>query len=169
VLLSSVVLYAQEQFPKSWVGNYEGNLEIYAVDSIGMQLKMQLNIHPTENDSIYKWTITYDFKGKSDVRSYELKIIDAQKGYYQIDEKNTIVIDSYYRYGILTSYFEVNKNVIIASYKKENNAIVFEIIAANSVPISKTGGVIFKEEEISEVFSYTVNGRQQCILKKQSK
>jgi len=162
----SIIGYTQEQFPKSWVGDYEGNLEIYAVDSIGMQLKMKLAIHPSKKDSIYNWVITYNYKGKEDVRTYELKVMDVNKGKYQIDEKNSIVIDSYYRYGILTSYFEVNKNVIIASYKKDVDAIIFEIIAANSVPISKTGGSKINEEEIPEVYSYPVNGRQQCVLQK---
>lgn len=166
VVLISVFGYSQEQFPKSWLGEYEGNLEIYAVDSIGMQLKMKLGIHPTEKDSVFQWIITYDFKGKVDVRSYELKIVDVKKGYYQIDEKNSIIIDSYYRYDIFTSYFEVNKSVIIASYKQQQDAIIFEIIAANSVPASKTGGTIIKEEEIPVVYSYPVNGRQKCILKK---
>ena len=165
-LLFSGFVYSQKNFPDSWFGEYEGNLEIYAVDSIGMQLKMKLGIHPTEKDSVYQWIITYDFKGKADVRFYELKIIDSQKGQYQIDEKNSIIIDSYYRYGILTSYFEVNKSVIIASYKKENDSIIFEIIAANSVPISETGGTTLNKDEIPTVYSYPVTGRQRAVLHK---
>lgn len=162
----SLVVYSQEQFPNSWVGDYEGNLEIYAVDSIGMQVKMKLGIHPIEKDSVYRWTITYDFRGKEDVRSYELKVVDAEKGHYQIDEKNSIVIDSYYRYDIFTSYFEVNNSIVISSHRKEGDSIEFEIIASNNEAVSSTGNTKVNEEDIPEVISYPVTGRQRCILTK---
>lgn len=164
-LMITGIVHSQDKFPESWIGNYEGNLEIYAIDSIGIQLKMKIDIHPTKNDSIHQWVITYDFKGQEDIRSYELKLVDAKTGHYQIDEKNSIVIDSYYRYGILTSYFEVNKSVIIASYKKQNDTIVFEIISSQNEAVSTTGNSKIEGEEIPEVLSYPVTGRQRCILK----
>jgi len=166
LLLISNLCFAQNSFPKSWIGNYEGNLEIYAVDSIGMQVKMKLGIHSTEKDSVYQWIITYDFRGKEDIRSYELKLVDSQKGHYQIDEKNSIVIDSFYRNMTITSFFEVNKSVIISSYRKEGDSIEFEIIASEVDPISKTGKEIIDGEEIPEVLSYPVTGKQRCKLKK---
>ncbi len=162
----STLSFAQNSFPKSWVGDYAGNLEIYAVDSIGMQVKMKLGIHPTEQDSVYHWIITYEFKGKEDVRSYELKMIDKEKGHYQIDEKNSIVIDSYYRNETFTSFFEVNKSVIITSHRREGDGIEFEIIASLLDPISTTGNGIIDDEAIPEVISYPIKGRQRCILKK---
>ncbi len=166
LLILSNTSFAQNSFPKSWIGDYQGNLEIYAVDSIGMQVKMKLKIQPTEKDSVFQWIITYDFRGKEDVRSYELVLVDAKKGHYQIDEKNSILIDSYYRNDTFTSFFEVNKSVIISSYRKEDNTIEFEILASSSEPISKTGKEVIVSEEIPEVLSYPITGRQRCILKK---
>jgi len=56
---------AQETFPKSWEGNYKGELQIYGVDSVRMKLTMKLDI-VKKGDSIYQWKIAYEFNGKED-------------------------------------------------------------------------------------------------------
>jgi len=61
--LLSLNLVAQETFPKSWEGNYKGQLQIFGVDSVKMKLEMKLDILQ-KSDSIYQWKITYNFKGK---------------------------------------------------------------------------------------------------------
>jgi len=126
---------------------------------------MKLDI-TQKTDSIYQWKMTYDFKGKEDIRDYELVLVDTAKGIYKIDEKNTIVIDSYYKTGIFISFFEVMDSFIISTYSKENEDIVFEIIAANGKDPTITGNSTNKEEDVPEVKSYLVNGRQKAILKK---
>jgi len=161
----SLNLVAQESFPSTWEGNYKGELQIFGVDSIRMKLTMKLNI-AKKTDSIYQWKITYDFKGKEDIRDYELVLVDNAKGIYKIDEKNSIVIDSYYKTGIFTSFFEVMDSFIISTYTKSEAAIIFEIIAANGKNPSLTGSTKFNEEDIPEVKSYLVNGRQKAVLKK---
>jgi len=163
----SFVSYSQQSFPESWIGNYKGGLSIYGVDSVRMKIKMNLDIVKTANDSIYDWTITYDFKGKKDVRAYSLIIVDRQKGQYKIDEKNSIVIDAYlYNDKIFTSFFKVMESYVIATYTKEENDIVFEIISGKSEPVSTTGNTKQGEEDIPEVVAYLVNGRQKAVLKK---
>lgn len=129
-----------------------------------MKLVMKLNI-AKKTDSIYQQKITYDFKGEKDIRDYELVLVDIDRGVYQIDEKNTIVIDSYYKTGIFTSFFEVMNSYIISTYTKKKDSIIFEIIAANGKKLNITGNSKFNEEDIPEVKSYLVNGRQKAILK----
>jgi len=163
--LLSLNLVAQETFPKSWEGNYKGELQIFGVDSVRMKLTMKLDI-AQKTDSIYQWKITYDLKGKEDIRDYELVIIDKKKGIYKIDEKNTIVIDSYYKTEIFTSFFEVMNTFIISTYTKIDMDIVFEIVAADRNRIMISGNSKIKEEDIPEVKTYLVNGRQKAILKR---
>lgn len=165
LFLLSLNLVAQETFPKSWEGNYKGELQIFGVDYIRMKLEMKLDILQ-KSDSIYQWKITYNFKGKEDIRDYELVIVDRKSGVYKIDEKNTIVIDSYYKTKIFTSFFEVNNSFIISTYTKNKEDIVFEIIAANGKDPTITGNSKFNKEDIPEVKSYLVNGKQKAILKK---
>ncbi len=140
-------------------------MQIFGVDSVRMKLAMKLDI-TQKTASIYQWKITYDFKGKEDIRDYELVLVDKAKGIYKIDEKNTIVIDSYYKTDIFISFFEVMDSFIISTYTKTNDGIIFEIIAANGKKSTVTGNSKFKDEDIPEVKSYLVNGRKKAILKK---
>ncbi len=157
---------AQSSFPNSWEGNYKGELQIFGVDSIGMKLTMLLDI-AKKSDSIYQWKITYKVNGKADIRDYELLVVNKAKGIYKIDEKNSILINSYYRMGIFTSFFEVMNTFIIATYTKNNEDIIFEIISGNNKDPLITGDTRFKEEDIPEVKAYMINGRQKAILIKQ--
>lgn len=159
--------HAQESFPESWLGKYQGDLMIYGVDSVKMKINMKLDIVKTANDSIYDWTITYNFKGSNDVRAYSLVVVDKEKGHYVIDEKNSILIDSYLSNNtVLTSFFKVMESYIISTYTKNKNIIVFEIISSKSSPVSSTGNTTVNKEDIPQVDSYGVNGRQKAILKK---
>jgi len=158
--------FSQESFPASWEGNYKGELQIYGVDSIAMRVTMKLDIEK-KTDSIYQWKITYDLKGKEDIRDYELKLVDAKKGHYIIDEKNTIAIDSYFKTGIFTSFFKVMDSFIVSTYTKKEDSIIFEIISVDGKNSISTGNSEFEGKIIPEVNSYLVNGRQKAILIKQ--
>ena len=153
-------------FPKDWVGNYKGELQIYTVDSIAKRIDMSLKIQQ-KTDSLYDWEITYNMNDrKIDVRKYELNIIDKKTGHYLIDEKNTIKIDAFYKNKTLTSFFKVKRSFIIATYSKENENIIFEIIAASSNKPFITGNSTFEGEDIPEVKTFYINGRQKAVLKK---
>jgi len=166
LLLTSTFISAQS-FPHSWVGDYSGNLEIYAVDSILMNVKMDLNVQPTETDSIFSWVITYKMEGRdADIRKYELHIKDKSKGLYVIDEKNGIIIESYLKSDILTSCFTVMESFIIATYTKVKDEIVFEIISGKTDPVSVTGETKMEDEDIPRVETFPINGRQKAILSK---
>jgi hypothetical protein len=159
--------FAQKMvFPSSWEGNYQGELHIYGVDSITMKLTMKLVVQK-KTDSVYDWKMTYLFNGKEDIRPYEIIVKDAEKGYYLIDEKNSILIDGYYKTGIFTSFFEVNQSFIISTYTKIDNAIIFEIIAADGKSKNISGNSEVEGQSIPEVTSFLVNGRQKAILYKQ--
>jgi len=164
-ILTVTTINAQDTFPESWLGNYKGDLLIYNVDSIKMNVKMELKIAKTEKDSIFDWTIIYNIKGKKDIRAYRLVVVDREKGRYQIDEMNTIVIDAYlHNNSMFTSFFKVGKSYIVATYRKEKGHLVFEIIASKTKAVSVTGKTKFKEEDIPQVDAYPVNGRQKAIL-----
>lgn len=165
VLLQSGLLFSQNDFPDSWVGDYAGELEIYGVDAIKMKVQMKLEVQP-KSDSIYTWHLIYKFNGNEDKRMYELQIIDAEKGHYMIDEKNTILIDGYYRMGIFTSFFEVQESFIISTYKKKDDDLIFEIIAATRKDATLSGDQEHDGNPIPKVVTYPVNGRQKAVLRK---
>ena len=154
---------SQGSFPASWQGKYKGELQIYGVDSVAMQVAMQLNINK-KTDSIYQWKITYNLNGKEDIRDYDLKLVNTKKGIYKIDEKNTIVLDAYLKGTIFISFFKVMDSFIVATYAKKEDSIIFEIISVDGKNITSTGDNYFEGETIPKVDSYLVNGRQKAVL-----
>ena len=76
------------------------------------------------------------------------------------------MINSYYKTGIFTRFFEVMDSFIISTYTKNKEDIIFEIIAADVKNPSITGNSKFNNEDIPEVKTFLVNGRQKAILKK---
>ena len=165
IVCNTIFLHSQSHFPDTWTGHYEGTLEIFTVDSVAMKLTMKLDVQPVVKDSVYQWKMTYIFKGNEDIRDYELKIQDAKRGKYSIDEKNSILLDGYYRNGVFSSFFKVEDSFIISEYHKVDDVVYFDIIAATDKPIS-SGNQTVNEEAIPEVLSYPVNGRQKAVLYK---
>ena len=159
------VCFSQNDFPDSWVGNYEGSLEIYGKNEVKMLVTMQLEIQP-KADSLYTWHLIYIMNGNADKRMYELKVIDQDKGRYLIDEKNTILIDGYYHLNRFTSMFEVMDSYVVTSYTKEKDALIFEIVAGSMMEPRVSGNQMYEGNQIPEVKTYTVNGRQRAVLHK---
>ena len=167
IIVSCSLGNAQQSFPDSWLGKYKGDLMIYGVDSVKMKVEMNLDILKTASDSIYNWTLSYDLNGKKDIREYSLVVVDKQKGHYQIDERNSIILDGYlHNNKVFTSFFEVSKSFIIATYTKKENAVLFEIISGDGKSSNTTGNTKQGDEKIPEVLSYLVNGRQKAVLRK---
>ena len=165
ILLSAITGFGQERFPDSWVGDYKGDLKIFGLDSVSMHVNMKLNIHK-KRDSVYQWKLTYEMNGNVDERDYELHIKDVDKGHYVIDELNSILIDGYYRSGNFSSIFEVMNSFIVTAYTKVEGGLQFEIIAGSSKSPVVTGNQKHNGQDIPEVKSYAVPGRQRAFLKK---
>ena len=151
-------------FPKDWLGEWEGNLEVFNAKGKSMELYMGLNILPIENDR-YTWTIIYGEGEKRQERKYELMPKDTAKGHYLIDEKNSIILDDFLLGNTLYSRFEVMGNLLLISYRLESETLNFEVVSGNLEPINTTGG----QDSIPIVNSYNIFVMQQAILKRKTK
>ena len=60
----------------------------------------------------------------------------------------------------------MSNTYIIATYTKKEDSLFFEIIAGDGEAVTITGKTKKGEEEIPEVISYLVNGRQKAVLNK---
>jgi hypothetical protein len=80
---------------------------------------MSLAIVPTQDPARYTWTITYAEGEQKQVRPYELVVIDAAKGQYEIDEKNGIRLPTTLLAGALRSSFTVQGTQIISTDRLE--------------------------------------------------
>lgn len=130
---------------------------------------MQLHLLPTDSTHRFTWTIFYGEDTIAGKRDYELVILDAAKGLYAIDEKNTIVMEAYLLGGKLYNQFEVAGNLLLCTTELVSGNLVFEVISGKLQAVSKTGNQKFKEEDIPPVKAYPVMARQVAVLKKRNK
>ncbi len=148
-------------FPESWIGRYEGNLEIFNSSGKTMDVKMGLEIEGTDSSGIFRFAIIYGEGESKQVRDYKLITKDKQKGLYAIDEQNSIILDNYFLGGKFISRFGVADNLLLATYEKKGGNVVFEIIMGKEVLTNTTGG----RDSIPEVNNYSLDVRQIAILK----
>ena len=152
-------------FPRSWEGQWAGQLEIFTTKGRGQQLPMELHILPL-SDTSWTWTIIYGEDKEAGRRSYELIAIDTSKGQYLIDEKNTIAIQGYYLGGSFFQWFEVQSSRLLATTKRVADTLYWEIVVGGTKPVSTTGGQVFENEEIPPVHTFNITNFQRAVLKK---
>ncbi len=151
-------------FPESWLGNWVGELNIYKENKLVQTLPMELEMLEIDSSNNYVWAIIYGEDKVAGRRSYELEIVDAEKGIYRIDEKNSIKLESYLFGNKLYSQFSVMGSQLLCTYEKVADKMIFEIISGSVEPISITGKEIVEGEEIPEVKTFPINVMQKAIL-----
>lgn len=105
----------------------------------------------TDTLGYYHWAIIYGSDSIAGRRDYYLKTIDLDKGHFQTDEKNSILIDCYLTENSLSSFFEVGNTSIQSTYTLLGNQMKFEILAIGTEPISVTGNQLYQSDTIPEV------------------
>jgi len=167
--LFTAISYAQtgqngQSFPASWVGIWQGELEIYDAQGLKQSLPMELHIQPQDSVDHYDWWIIYGEDKEKGKRDYKLKPVDKEKGIWVVDEKNSIGLESFYIHGKLFSWYEVMGSLILVTNEVKGNEMLFEIIAGKTEPISITGNSIVEGEEIPEVKTFPIAARQMARL-----
>jgi len=152
-------------FPDSWLGSWEGDLNIYKgalkVQSIPMEMKI------TAADSLGNLSWSTKYKTQESIeKPYTLKTVDLEKGWYLLDENNSIKIETYRFDNKLVSWYEVQGTMIQAAYEYRDGQLIFEILAGKSEPASITGGTKVEEEEIPAVKTWPLNLMQRAILQR---
>lgn len=168
-LLTFTLSAAQDtlSFPRSWAGNWTGELEIYTADGMVQKIFMGLNIQPTDSAGVYTWEVTYGEGEDKQVRPYSLKTIDAQRGHYATDEHNSIILDAYWVGDKLIEVFSVEGSLLITTTQQlDENTLLWEIIVSSETPIATTGNAEIDGEKIPEVKSLPVPALQRARLKR---
>ena len=151
--------YKPPAFPSGWVGRWHGN--ILAKSARGSrEFGMILDIEPTDNQGRFRWKITYAIDGNENVRDYELVTVDAEKGSFQIDEKNSIVIDALFAHQTLFTLFDVGGMVIDFRYTMTPEGIRVDVASSKPGKATETGG----EGKIPVVKNLPLEGTQRGLL-----
>jgi hypothetical protein len=156
----------RDTFPYSWLGLWEGTLEIYNAKGLSQSLPMQLDLDETETTGVFKWNIIYGADREKGLRPYLLRTLDASKGLYQNDEVNTIKMEAYYIGGRLFSTFSVQGNLLTSIQEKKGDEMHWEIIFGKENPVSTTGNQVFKGDTIPAVKTMPILINQRAILKR---
>lgn len=155
-----------EKFPDTWLGNWKGTLNIYNEKGLAQAIPMELEMAKIEDSENYIWAIIYGEDKEKGRRSYELKIVDAEKGVYVIDEKNSIELESYLLGNKLYNRFLVAESLLLCTYEKVGDKMIFEVISGKNEAVSTTGGEVVDGEEIPEVKTYPIIVSQRAELKR---
>ena len=158
----SFLIHAQQDaFPKSWVGNWKGELNWYKTGQAQPQkVNMELRIHPIANSQQFSWQIIYG-KETEDNRAYTLIAKDTAQHHWVIDENNGIVLDQYWVANKFCGAFTVQNNTIVNSYWMEGQNLIVEFYSIGAKPIVTTGN---GTDESPKVDSYKMSSYQKAIL-----
>lgn len=157
------------QFPASWTGTWSGHLQIYSPTGPRPGVDMSLEIFPIDSSTQGRYTfgIIYGDKSK-DWRPYELVPVAPEKGLWRVDERNSIVMESYLTGPKLLCWFVVSGNRILCTYEKtDERTMVFEVMSGKEKPVSQTGNSVHEGEEIPEVQTFPFSAFQRAVLTRQ--
>lgn len=126
--LNQGLAQSSESFPQAYLGRWEGILSIHNPQGGIDTVDMRLDIGPDScaSQACWTWRLRYGTGGKDD-RPYQLVQLDKNKGIYQIDEKNGIILDAVLRNNVLMSRFSVGKSLLLITYHLQGDEILFEV------------------------------------------
>ncbi len=164
ILFFSLYTSAQTKpFPKSWEGNWKGELQWFKTGSAKPQkVNMELRIHPGDSSGIWTWQIIYGSETE-DNRPYKLMRKDTAGVHWGIDEMNGIILDQYWVANKFCGAFTVQNSTIVNNYWIENGKLIVEFYSLSNKPVSTTGN---GTEESPSVDSYRIGSYQKAVLTK---
>lgn len=165
-MLGTTMLIGQS-FPESWSGVWKGALDIFHAGGKVQRVPMELHILPTDTGGVYTWTLIYGEDKVAGKRDYLLRTVDASKGFYLIDEQNTIAMEAYLLGGKFFSCFEVGGTLLFSSNELRDGVMISEITSGKMEPVSITGGKEHSGEEIPPVRTFPVRTMQRGVLKRE--
>ena len=159
IVFTCALMNAQnnEEFCEQWCGEWNGMMEIYKNDKLVNSVEVSLTIAETDHPDTMLYLLQY---GEQDVRDYRLVWVDRENGVFNVDEKNSIVIPTYYHAGCLLSHFEVEGSSTGSQLCKEGDSLMLTFITFNSKEPYATGG----KEDVPTVNSYPIIGYQKALL-----
>lgn len=163
MVFSSSSIAQQSSFPKSWEGQWRGQLQWFKTGQAEPQeVNMELRIHTTDRINTWTWQIIYGDETK-DNRPYLLIAKDSSGVHWAIDEMNGIVLDQFWTGNKLCGAFTVQGSTIINSYWIEDDKLIAEFYSISAKPVATTGT---GSDDSPKADSYKVNSYQKAVLKR---
>ncbi|MEM9722957.1 MAG: hypothetical protein AAGA10_27060 [Bacteroidota bacterium] len=142
-------------FPDSYLGSYQGTLNIYLLDGKIQEVPMEFHLTRTDAENRYAYTLVYD----GQAREYTLVVLDKEKGLYELDENNGIILPTRFANNILFSFFQVDSTFLSSRLAFSGKNLNFEILSTQLGEKVETG----KNLEM-DIYGFPIKGLQQASL-----
>jgi len=154
LLFDSILMAQIKDFPKSWEGNWKGEMKIFSNKDIHL-VPVNLSILPIDKNR-WSWKLHY-LAANQMPREYELIETDSK---WNIDEKNGIILPQQFIGNRMVSSFSINGTLIICYYWLDEEALNMEIHAVAS------DGNSIQNEESPEIATHAFGSFQKAIFYK---
>lgn len=156
---------SSQSLPKEWHGKWEGTVDIWSYNNKIDSFPMSLEIQPL--DSTWTFIINYnrDIK-KPDVRKYQLIVVNPEKNHLAIDEKNSIILDSYFNDDCLYTRFGGMGSDLLTRICLSDQELNYEITSNYSTPLRVSGNEVIGNDTIPEIKSYDLYHIMKAKLRK---
>lgn len=138
---------------KACLGTWERIMNIYQKGQLTDSVRIQLTVAETPDPKVWVWKTEYLSTQHPAVKDYTLKLIDASKGHYAIDEGEGTVLPHYRFDNKLVSIFETEGITLTSSYELRGEELIFEV----------TSG---KKGKADTVTTFSIDHLQKALLKR---
>jgi len=158
--------FSQEKkmvFPNDFLGTYSGMLKIENKKGI-KKIPMEFHLIKTESVDKFSYILVYN----NTPRNYTLIVKDLEKGIFEVDENNGIILPTKFANNTLYSFFEVQGNFLSSRLEFSENSIDFEILFSLTADKKETGNKKIEKDKkkIPKVFGYPISTVQKAYLRK---
>ena len=166
LLVFCTSLGAQIDFPNKWLGTWTGTLNVFPVKPSSQTVDVTLEIKSTDVEGTYSWLTQYKTPERTLNKEYLLRVKDASRGLFEIDEQDGIVLSATLFDNELWSFFSVQGSMLVSVYRFFPEYIEFEIPSALQADETQTGKVLHNNDSIPAVASYPVRSLQKTTLRR---
>ncbi|MEL6803677.1 MAG: hypothetical protein AAFO91_07845 [Bacteroidota bacterium] len=158
ILLCSFILprtLSAQSLPESWMGKWEGTVEIWSNNQMVDSFPMSLTITPTDTD----WDYVIDYQRdpeRPDVRRYSLFSLNDSIGHFAVDEHNGIILDTYRNGNCLNSAFSGMNTHLLMRLCLEEDGMAYEITSMPSEAQRINEEHVLEGDTIPEIRAYSV-------------
>lgn len=171
---SAPTRYVIPAFPKTWQGKWKGTLTSFTVPNRMQRTPMTLEILATPDTTRYVFAVTYGSDSIKNRRAYELLVLDAKRGLYQIDQKNSIKLESFFAANRLLSGYTIQGVRVMTSYERRGENMIFDVVSGRDAYIAASGGgkpaeAPAEAKNLPVVQTYPIGQWQRAVLTRVSK
>lgn len=145
---------AQQSFPAKCLGTWGGMMYLQTNGKVTDSVQVKLSITQTDKPDTFGWKTEYISEKFPMSKDYLMVVKDLEKGLYILDEQDGIELKNYLFGNKLYSVFEVNGNLLTASYELFEEYLIFEVSSGAEL------------DTTNQVTNYTVKNLQRVTLER---